>query len=314
MVSVAVAITPQRSFATPAAPPWLDARRYLALMIASHAGVERIATGFEFTEGPVWHPHDRTLIFSDIVGNRMHRWSATGGITTFRQPSNMANGNAYDRQGRLVTCEHATSRVTRTDHDGSVVVLASHHQGRQLNSPNDVVVRSDGSIFFTDPTAGRREYYGIPREPDLDVRGVYRVDPDGRLHLLVDDFDQPNGLCFSLDERRLFVNDSPRRHIRVFDVTSDGALSSGAIWAVVGGAEGDRVPDGMKIDSAGNVWCAGPGGIHVFAPDALRMAVVPFPEDVANFAWGDDDLCSLYATASTSVYRVRVTTPGLPAF
>lgn len=283
-------------------------------MIDSHAEIERIATGFEFTEGPVWHPRDRTLIFSDIPGDHMHRWTAAEGITTFRKPSNMANGNTYDRRGRLVTCEHATSRVTRTEHDGAVVVLASHYGGRQLNSPNDVVVRSDGSIFFTDPTAGRREYYGIPREPELGFRGVYRIAPDGRLHLLVDDFDQPNGLCFSLDERRLFVNDSPRRHIRVFDVTSDGELTSGAIWAVVGGAEGDRVPDGMKIDSAGNVWCAGPGGIHVFAPDAARVGVVAFPEDVANFTWGDDDVCSLFATASTSVYRVRVTIPGRRAF
>jgi gluconolactonase len=280
----------------------------------SERGVERIATGFGFTEGPVWHPGERTLIFSDIPGNRMHRWTDAHGTTTFRVPSNMANGNAYDRQGRLVTCEHATSRVTRTEHDGTVAVLASHHEGRQLNSPNDVVVRSDGSIFFTDPTAGRREFYGIAREPELGFRGVYRIAPDGRLCLLVDDFDQPNGLCFSSDERRLFVNDSPRRHIRVFDVSSDGELTSGVVWAEVGGAQGDRVPDGMKIDSEGNVWCAGPGGIHVFAPDATRAGVVSFPEDVANFTWGDDDMCSLFATASTSVYRVRVTIPGLRAF
>lgn len=286
----------------------------LDAVIDPSAVVERIATGFEFTEGPVWHPRDHTLIFSDIPGNHMRRWTAAEGITTFRKPSNMANGNAYDRQGRLVTCEHATSRMTRTESDGTVVVLASHFEGRQLNSPNDVVVRSDGSMFFTDPTAGRRAYYGILREPELPFRGVYRIAPDGRLHLLVDDFDQPNGLCFSLDERRLFVNDSPRRHIRVFEVHDDGELASGEVWAVVGGSEGDRVPDGMKVDRAGNVWCAGPGGVHVFGPDAARVGVVRLPEDVANFTWGDDDLCSLFVTASTSLYRVRVTIPGLPAF
>ena len=286
--------------------------RFLSV-VQQDAAVERLATGFDFTEGPVWHPHDHFLIFSDMPGDHMRRWTAAEGISTFRKPCNMANGNAYDRQGRLVTCEHASSRVSRTEADGTVVALATHYRGKELNSPNDIVVRSDGTIVFTDPEFGRRPYYGIPRESQLGFRGVYMIRPDGELRLLVDDFGQPNGLCFSLDEKRLFVNDSPRRHIRVFDV-EDGSLSGGAIWAETGGSEGERTPDGMKIDSAGNLFCVGPGGIHVFDGEGARLGVILVPENVANFAWGEEDLRSLLITASKSLYRLRVEVPGLPAF
>jgi len=282
-------------------------------IVARDAQVERLATGFDFTEGPVWHPHEKFLIFSDMPGDHMRRWTPAEGITTFRKPSNKANGNAYDRSGRLVTCEHASSRVTRTEADGTIVPLATHYEGKQLNSPNDVVVRSDGAIFFTDPEFGRRERFGVPRMSELDFRGLYLIKPDGELRLLADDFGQPNGLCFSLDEKRLFVNDSPHRHIRVFEVDGD-ALSGGKLWAETGGGEGERTPDGMKIDSAGNLFCVGPGGIHVFDAEARRGGVVLFPENVANFAWGEDDLKSLLVTASSSLYRVRVEIAGLPAF
>ena len=285
----------------------------LLSIIKEDAQVELVASGFEFTEGPVWHPVEKFLIFSDMPGDHMRRWTPAGGISTFRKPCNMANGNAYDRQGRLITCEHASSRVTRTEDDGTIVPLATHYNGKELNSPNDVVVRSDGSIFFTDPDFGRRPYYGLPREAQLDFRGVYLIRPDGELKLLVDDFGQPNGLCFSLDERRLFVNDSPRRHIRVFDVDGD-TLSGGEVWAETGGAEGERTPDGMKIDSAGNLFCVGPGGIHVFDAEGKRLGVILVPENVANFAWGEDDLRSLLITASKSLYRLRVEVPGIPAF
>jgi gluconolactonase len=222
----------------------------------------------------------------------------------------MSNGLAWDLQGRLLACEHASSRLTRTEADGRITVLASTYQGRELNSPNDVVTKSDGSIYFTDPSYGRMPYYGVERAPQLGFRGVYRVAPDGPvLRLLVDDFAQPNGLCFSADERRLFVNDTERSHIRVFDVQPDGGLGTGTLWAEVRG-EGPGAPDGMKIDSAGHLYCCGPGGVHVFDPAARCLGVLLLPQPVANFTWGDDDLRSLFFTASSAVYRLRVTVPG----
>jgi gluconolactonase len=275
---------------------------------------EKLGTGFLFTEGPVWHSTGRFLIWSDMPGDHMRRWSVADGVTTFRKPSNMANGNTYDRQGRLLTCEHASSRVTRTEPDGRIVSLATHFGGKQLNSPNDIVCRSDGSIYFTDPPYGRAKFYGLERPQELDLQGVYRVGPDPESpELLVDDFDRPNGLCFSLDERRLFINDTARKHIRVFDISPTGGLRSGRLWAET---KGDKpgAPDGMKIDSAGNVYCCGPGGIHVFDPDANLLEVIEGPEHTANFAWGDDDLRSLFITASTSLYRIRVKVPGLRVF
>lgn len=283
-------------------------------VVGADVTVEQVATGFDFTEGPIWHPSERHLTFSDMPGDHMRRWSAAGGTVTFRKPSNKANGNAWDRQGRIVTCEHATSRVTRTEVDGSITVLATHHRGKQLNSPNDIVVGRDGAVIFTDPTYGRLEYFGVPRDVELDVRGVYRVgsDPDHPV-LLADDFGQPNGLCFSTDERRLFVNDTDRGHIRAFDIGDDGKLSGGDVWAEVTG-DGEGLVDGLKVDSAGNVYCTGPGGVHVFAPDATCLGVIPMPEVTANFTWGDDDLRTLYFTASTSLYRCRTRTPGRDLF
>ena len=271
---------------------------------------EKIATGFLFTEGPLWHAADKYLLFSDMPGDHLRKWTAQGGITTFRKPCGQSNGLAWDRQGRLIVCEHATSTVTRTEPDGRSTIIASHHDGKELNSPNDVVVKSDGGIYFTDPTYGRKEYFGNPRPLALDFRGLYRAEPDGsRLTLLVADFGQPNGLCFSLDERALFVNDTDRQHIRVFDVDNDGTLSNGGVWAETKG-KGAGATDGMKLDAAGNLYCCGPGGIHVFAPDATSLGVINVPEYTANFCFGDDDLRSLYVTASTSIYRLRVRTPG----
>jgi len=283
-------------------------------VVEKSATVEQLATGFVFTEGPVWHPYDNYLVFSDIAGNRMVRWDANDGAQTFREPSNMANGNAYDHQGRLLTCEHATSRLVRTNSDGATEVLASHYEGRELNSPNDVVVKSDGAIYFTDPMSGRLEFWGIPRDPDLPFRGVYRLEEDGTLKLLVDDFVIPNGLCFSLDESRLYVNDTKLRHIRVFDVADDGSISGGEVWVEIGGVEGERPPDGMKLDSSGVLFCTGPGGIHVFNGRAERIGVILFPENVTNFAWGGQDLRTLFVTASTSLYRIQLKQSGLKAF
>jgi gluconolactonase len=283
-------------------------------VVGERTDLERLATGFDFTEGPVWHPYERHLTFSDMPGDHMRRWTAAEGVRTFRKPSGMANGNTYDRAGRMLTCEHATSRVTRTEPDGAITILATHFQGKQLNSPNDIVVRSDGRIYFTDPIFGRVPYYGVERAPELDFRGVYLVEDDGSgLTLLADDFAQPNGLCFSLDERRLFVNDTERGHIRVFDVDGDGHLSGGTVWAGVEGT-GEGAPDGMKVDSGGNIYCCGPGGLHLFSPEARALGVINVPEPVANLTWGDEDLRTIFLTASASLYRLRTETPGIPLF
>ncbi|CAN7197537.1 SMP-30/gluconolactonase/LRE family protein [Mesorhizobium sp. LjNodule214] len=282
--------------------------------VVGNAAMERLATGFSFTEGPVWHPYEKWLVFSDIPESRMYRRLVSGEIEPFRDPSHKANGNTLDRQGRLVTCEHATSRVTRAEPNGSMSVLATHHGDRELNSPNDVVVATGGAIYFTDPSFGRMEFYGVPRMQELSFQGVYRIDGDGALlTLLADDFVQPNGLCFSLDESRLFINDTERGHIRVFGVEANGDLNGGAVWAVTEGGEPGS-PDGMKIDSRGNLYCTGPGGIHVFDASGDLLGVIRTPEYCANFTFGDEDLRSLYIAASTSLYRLRVRVPGLRLF
>jgi gluconolactonase len=273
---------------------------------------ETLGTGFLFTEGPLWHAQGKYLLFSDMPGDHLRRWSAKDGVTTFRKPSNKSNGLTWDRRGRLLACEHGTSRVTRTEADGSITTLASHYEGKELNSPNDIICKSDGAVYFSDPTYGRMEYYGVPRPCQLAFRGVYRLDPERKtLTLLADDFGQPNGLCFSLDETRLFINDTDRQHIRVFGVRADGTLDQGRVWAETTGS-GQGAPDGMKIDSGGNLYCCGPGGIHVFDPNAACLGVIHVPEGAANFTWGDDDLRSLFITASTSLYRVKVRVPGRP--
>ena len=282
-------------------------------VVGESVDFERIATGCKFTEGPLWHASEGYLLWSDMPDDHLRRWSALSGVSTFRKPCNMSNGLTWDRQGRLLACEHASSRVSRTEKNGEVVELATHYRGKQLNSPNDIVCDADGDVYFTDPTYGRMAYYGVLREAELDFRGVYRVGAEPKsCELLASDFAQPNGLCFSLDGRRLFVNDTERQHIRLFEVGANGSLSGGNVWAETAG-EGPGAPDGMKIDSAGNIYCCGPGGIHVFDPGAICLGVIRVPENAANMAWGDADLRSLYITASTSVYRIRVAVPGLAA-
>jgi len=283
-------------------------------VVGPDVAFERIADGCLFTEGPLWHPSAHYLLWSDMPGDHLRRWSAADGVSTFRRPCNKSNGLTWDRQGRLLTCEHASSRVTRTEPDGRITPMATHFDGKELNSPNDIVCAADGGIYFSDPPYGRADFFGVKREQELPFQGVYRVGTDAKTPvLLVDDFDRPNGLCFSLDGRRLFINDTARQHIRVFDVKPDGGLSGGRLWAETIG-EGAGAPDGMKIDSAGHIYCTGPGGIHVFMADAVCLGVIHVPERTANFAWGDADYRSFYITASTSVYRTRVAIPGLPVF
>jgi gluconolactonase len=285
----------------------------LTSIVGAHVEFERIATGCLFTEGPLWHPTGEYLLWSDMPGDHLRRWSKTDGVTTFRKPCNKSNGLTWDRQGRLLACEHASSQVTRTEADGRITPIATHHAGKQLNSPNDIVCAQDGGIYFSDPPYGRADFYGVKRDQELSFQGVYRAGTDPRTPtLLADDFDRPNGLCFSLDQRRLFVNDTARQHIRVFDVRPNGTLAGGAVWAETKG-EGKGAPDGMKLDSAGNVYCCGPGGIHVFSPEAVDLGVIQVPEYTANFAWGERDLRALFITASTSVYKIRTVVPGLAA-
>jgi gluconolactonase len=282
-------------------------------LIDEGAEVERLATGFDFTEGPIWNAEGNYLLFSDMVGDVRRRWDERDGITEVARPSNKGNGMTYDAEDRLIVCEHATSQVVRQRPDGSFETIASHYRGKELNSPNDVVVKSDGSVYFTDPTFGRLPDFGVEREQELDLQGVYRLPAgDGDLQLLVDDFEQPNGLCFSPDESLLYVNDTPRAHIRVFDVRPDGTLANGRLFFenIGRGVIEEGVPDGMKCDERGNVYVTGPDGIWVISPEAEYLGVIEAPENVHNLNWGDPDWRTLYLTCITSLYRVQMKVAG----
>lgn len=276
-------------------------------LVDVYAPVGQIATGFTFTEGPLWHPRDNFLLFSDIPGDVRHRWDAKGGIREVMRPSNKCNGMTYDGSLNLLVCEHATSSLIREFPDGRREVMASHFEGSELNSPNDVCVRSDGSIYFSDPWYGRMPGFGVERPRPLGFQGIYRVRPGGAPQLLVDRtlFDQPNGLCFSPDEKLLYVNDTVQALIRAFPVYDNGTLGPGRVFA--SGISSELVagrPDGMKCDAEGNVWVTGPGGVHVFAPDGTLLGQLRIPETTANLAWGGADFRTLFITATHSVYTV----------
>ena len=282
-------------------------------LVDEDAEVEQIATGFTFTEGPIWMP-DGSLHFSDMPGDKRRRWHPVEGVQVLRDPSNKCNGMTRDNDDNLIVCEHVTSSVVRERPDGTRETLATHWGDKELNSPNDVIVARDGSIIFTDPTYGRMPGFGLEREQDLDFQGVYRLPADGGdLQLLVDDFAQPNGLCFTPDESQLYINDTVHAHIRVFDVGPDHQLSNGRVFAENIGdgdlAKGGLV-DGMKLDEHGNVYVTGPEGVWVFAPDSEHLGTIGVPESVGNLNWGDADWQTLYIPSSTSVYRVRMKVAG----
>ncbi len=283
-------------------------RREFSELLDLDAPVERLAGGFTFTEGPIWHPRDQYLLFSDMPADVRRRYDERGGVREVMKPSNKCNGMTYDADLGLVVCEHATSSLIR-ERDGRREILASHFEGKELNSPNDVCVRSDGSIYFSDPWYGRMPVYGVERPRQLGFQGVYRIPSGGGEPQLVVDrnlFEQPNGLCFSPDERLLYINDTMRALIRVFDVNADGSLGPDRIFASGIRSELEPgVPDGMKCDSAGNIWVTAPGGVWVYSRSGALLGKVRVPELVANLHWGKADWRTLFICATHSLYAVR---------
>jgi gluconolactonase len=300
----------------------------LADLIDPAAPLVKIGEGYEFTEGPVWDPQQNCLLFSDIPGDARWKWTRAGGMELDLLPTFKGNGMAFDNDGRLLVCEQLVSCLVRFV-DGKRELVAHHYKGTYLNSPNDVVTRgSDGSIYFTDPDYGRwNDWIGVERTRDR-FRGIYRIPPDGggEAHLLVDEdeFDEPNGICFSPDESVLYVNDSPRAHVKAFDVVADGSVSNGRVFhdgigkgfgadiedaadeeAVHQALHDAGAVDGMRCDELGNVWVTGPRGIWVIDPDGCKLGEVHAPEVVGNMCWGGSDLRSLFVMSSTTVHVVR---------
>jgi gluconolactonase len=283
-----------------------------------NAGVERLATGTRWGEGPVWFGDGRYLLWSDIPNDRILRWDeASGAVSTFRQPSNHANGATRDRQGRLVSCEHSGRRVTRTEYDGRITVLMDRWDGKRLNSPNDVVVKSDGSIWFTDPPFGiQGNYEGVYAEPEIPAR-VYRIDPDGSASIVAEDIPGPNGLCFSPDETRLYLVESrgvPTRTIRVFDVIDGKRLKGGEVLIDAGPG---GTPDGIRCDVDGNIWAGwGMGaperdGVMIFNPHGQPIGRIALPERCANLCFGGRHRNRLFMACGHGLYALYVNTQGV---
>lgn len=267
--------------------------------VAADARVQKLAGDMMFTEGPTWHP-DGFLVFSDIPANELKKWTRADGLSTYRKPSQNINGNTIDLQGRLVSAEHTGRRISVTEKDGTVKAVVTEHDGKKFNSPNDVVVKSDGTFWFTDPP------YGLPRDQKKEQDGnyVYRFDPKGnKTTIVVKDFNMPNGLVFSPDESKLYVADSGQpRHIRVFDVKSDGTLSEGKVFCKIdkGG------PDGIRCDADGRVWSSAGDGVHIFAPDGSLIGKILTPEGPANLSFGGPDGKTLFITARKGLYSIPV--------
>ena len=294
-------------------------------MATSFTSADQVRGDFQFLEGPVWvagGPRsvvaEPCLLFSDIPANRIYRYSPKpNSFDVFRHPSNQANGNALDPQGRLVTCEHETRRVSRTESDGTVVPLATQYEGKRLNSPNDVVCRSDGSVYFSDPP------YGVkPEQRELDFQGVFRVDgrarppglrrdevasatQAGAPQLLVRDFVKPNGLAFSPDEKILYIADTELGHVRAFDVNADGTIANDRVFCKV------ERSDGLRVDAEGALYICGMKAVEIFDRTGKKLGEITLPQRPANLAFGDADRKTLYICARTSLYRVRVNVPGI---
>ncbi len=279
-------------------------------LIDEHAPVLQLGSGFNFTEGPIWHPVDRYLLFSDMPDDKRRRWDSAG-VREVMHPSNKGNGMTYDADLNLLVCEHVTSSLVRELPDGTRETIATHFEGKELNSPNDVIVAPDGAIYFSDPWYGRMPVFGEERERELGWQGVFRIPPGGGDPQLVvewDEFEMPNGLCFSPDRSLMYINDTPNALIRVYDYdSSDGSLHNGRLFAdgIGTGVIEEGIPDGMKCDERGNIWVTGPGGVWVFNTDGQHIATVDVPENVGNLTWGGEDWHTLFMPSSTSLYTLR---------
>lgn len=289
-------------------------------IVPAGARIEKLATGFAFSEGPVW-VDGGYLVFSDVQSNAMMKWTPDGTSSVFRQPSGFdgelsnfknvgSNGLTLDKERRLTICEHGNRRVTRLEKDGSLAILAERYEGKRLNSPNDLVYKSDGSLYFTDPPYGLAGQDDDP-EKELDFSGVFRLTGD-ELQLLYDGMKRPNGLAFSPDEKYLYVANSDRsRKIWMrFPVQPDGTLGSGSVFYDVTDQKEQGSPDGMKVDERGNLYCTGPGGVWIFSPEGRHLGTIKPPEIPANCAWGDEDGKTLYITARSGLYRIRLNIAG----
>lgn len=284
-----------------------------------HARLEKLYTGCRWAEGPAYQAAMRCLIWSDIPNNRLMRYSEEDGhVSVFRAPSNNANGNFFDREGRLVSCEHLSRSVTRTEHDGSITTLAAAWQGKRLNSPNDLVVRSDGSIWFTDPSYGiLADYEGRKSDSEIGACNVYRIDPrQGRVEAVATDFVKPNGIAFSPDEKILYVADSGGsrgdgpRHIRAFHAWADGRLTEGRVFADCTAG----VFDGFRCDSEGRIWTSAADGVHCYDPDGTLLGKIKVPEIVANVCFGGPRLNRLYICGQTSLYSIFLAVNGVKTY
>ncbi len=284
-------------------------------LIVRTAWLDKLFDGCRWAEGPVWFNDGGYLVWSDIPNNRLLRWTPDQGVGVFRADSNHANGNTRDREGRLVSCEHGSRRVTRTEPDGAITVIADGYRGKALNSPNDVVVKSDGTVWFTDPSYGINSYYqGGKAEMEQDGCYVFRVDPaTGGIDVVADDFAMPNGLAFSPDETTLYIADSGvshdpdgPHHIRAFDAGDDGTLGNGRVFAVID----PGLPDGFCLDAEGNVWTSAADGVHCYAPDGTLLGKIKVPEVVANLTFGGPRRDRLFIAATTSLYSIFVSATG----
>lgn len=281
--------------------------------VLGNAPVKQLATGYDWLEGPVWFGDAGCLLFSDIPSNRILRWTPGSGVTTYREPSHYANGHTRDRDGRLVSCEHGTRRVTRTEHDGAITVLADGYEGKRLNSPNDVVVSIDGAVWFSDPHYGiGSNYEGFAAPQELPCR-VYRIDPlSGTLQVMIDDMNCPNGLAFSPDESRLYVADTGRmyegdpQHIRVYEMKDETPVNGRLFHTIDPGCA-----DGIRVDSDGNLWSSAADGVHCISPEGKLLGKIFVPELVSNICFGGRAKHELYITATTSLYRITLNRAGV---
>lgn len=271
--------------------------------------VRRLSTGHRWTEGPAWFAAGRYLVWSDIPNNRMYRWDETTGVVgVFREPAGYTNGHTVDRSGRLLSCEHGARRVTRTEHDGSITVVADRFEGKRFNSPNDIVQRADGTIWFTDPAYGiDSDYEGYAAPSELGACYVFRVRPaTGEVRIAADGFVRPNGLAFSADEQLLYVGDSAAGHMKVFSVTDEGRLAPGTIFATCD----NGTFDGFRLDSDGRIWASAGDGVHIFHPDGTLLGKLLLPETASNLVFGGPRNNDLFITATSSVYTLRINTTG----